>query len=224
MNHRFGGPAYTVGADTIRLDEKILMEPLSWRKPRMVFVCSMTDLFHEDATDEWITRIFSVMKEAGGHTFQVLTKRPERALAFCQKNYLSCFFGLESAARRGLDPLPLSNLWFGVSVENQEMADRRIPILLQIPAAVRWVSAEPLIAPINLQQSFNIPIGREYVHSRIDWLVVGGESGPSARPFDPQWGRDLLQECRDADIAFFMKQMSGKSPIPSDLAVREWPR
>lgn len=207
MNIRFGGPAYTVGADTIRLDEKVLTEPLRWRKPRMVFVCSMTDLFHESIPVQTLYRVFEMMKRSnrlrevqgvpGRHTFQVLTKRPDRALEFYRKLIIFQH-----------DP----NVWLGVFCENQEMADKRIPILLQIPAAVRWASFEPLLGPIVIPrcERDNDNDGNCDKHPlgcpKIDWAVVGGESGPGARPMHPDWARSLRDQCNAAGVPFFFKQ------------------
>lgn len=220
LNKRFSGIPYTVGSDTIRLDEKVLMEPLRWRKPRMVFTCSMTDLFHESVSDADRLEVHNMMVGCSQHTFQVLTKRPENALRF----YQWC---------HKIDPpmrdWRMRNIWLGISAENQEMADKRIPILLQIPAAVRWVSFEPLLGSIVISkcQRDNDNDGNCDRHPqgcpRIDWAVVGGESGPGARPFDPEWGRDLLRQCRAAGVPFFGKQWDKKRELPDDLMVREMP-
>lgn len=230
VNHRFGGPMYTVGADTIRLDEKVLTEPLQWRKPRMVFVCSMTDLFHEDVADDMIDQVFAVMRLAKDHTFQVLTKRPERAAKwfsdvseeFERRDYVASAalainqdtLSSKNEYRVQPEDWPLPNVWLGVSCENQEMADKRIPILLQIPAAVRWVSAEPLLGPIDLwktSRAIDIDFtadGRAkcMLKHNIDWLVAGGESGPAARPCHPDWPRSIRDQCAAAGVPFFWKQ------------------
>jgi protein gp37 len=181
--------------------ERILTKPLDWRRPRRVFVNSMSDLFHEDAPAAWIDRVFAIMAASSQHVFQALTKRPERMRDYCR-------------ARQGE---PLSNLWLGVSVERQQEADERIPDLLATPAAVRFVSAEPLLGPIDLTEM-----------ARLDWIIVGGESGPGARRFDPEWARNLLRQRRNAGVAFFVKQM-GAEPDGLDLRDRkggdmmEWP-
>lgn len=203
MNKRFFGLDYTVGADTMRLDEDRLGDPIRWKKPRRIFVCSMTDLFHERVCRGWIWCLAKVMAECPQHTFQILTKRPARALETW-------------SLREYLPPLP--NVWFGVSVEDQETADARIPILLEIPAAVRFVSYEPALGPVDLDGCDADPDS-----PYIDWVIAGGESGPAARPADPQWFRDVRDDCRRAGVPFFMKQMARREPIPDDLMVREYP-
>lgn len=230
INQRFGGPAYRVGADTPRIDARnakglILEQPLRWRKPRMIFVCSMTDLFLEAHPFEWIAAVFGVMAACPQHTFQVLTKRPERALEFFEWLEAQCrehddvddkgnrFPQLwphdvcdGELAQLGIDTSeiafprdwPLPNVWLGVSAENQEYADKRIPVLLQCPAAVHWVSAEPLLGPITTTAQARL--------DRLDWMVVGGESGTNARPMNPAWARTLRDQCYEADIPFHFKQ------------------
>lgn len=228
------------------LDEKMLLAPLRWKRPRMIFVCSMTDLFADFVTDEMIDRIFAVMALAPQHTFQVLTKRSAR-----MRHYLThitnrddliahaAVAAAEAAAGRlqyvaGMPELrreimvriraPLPHVWLGVSAEDQTRADERVPDLLATPAAVRWVSAEPLLGPINFT-SIDLPggwhevwplgqrhLGRDDIDddgkplSRIDWIVVGGESGRDARPMHPQWARDIRDQCHAADVPFFFKQ------------------
>lgn len=206
-----------------------LDQPLRRKKPTTYFVNSMSDLFHEDVPDEFIGKVFDRMAQARRHTFQVLTKRAERMLAL-----LPTFAARHTAADGSGWPLP--NVWLGVSVENQRFADERIPLLLQTPAAVRFISAEPLLGPIrHLGQS--VP--------GLDWCIVGGESGPGARPFDLAWARSIVQQCKAAGVACFVKQL-GSNPenagdgglvqvtirdrkggdiheFPRDLRVREFP-
>lgn len=219
MNVRYGGPKYVPGADRFRLDMKALEKPLHWRRPRMVFVCSMTDLFHEDVPDEWIDLIFGVMARASKHTFQVLTKRAER-----MRRYF---------AARGRKPLP--NVWLGVSTENQKAADERIPHLLEIPAAVRFLSVEPLIDRVYLQDWMSRNGGG------LSWVIAGAESGPKARPMDLSWARLIVESCRAFRVPVFVKQLGarptennipyrlkdrkGGDPAewPEDLRVREFP-
>lgn len=249
LNRRFGGPAYVVGADTLRLDKKVLEKPLHWKKPRRVFVCSMTDLFHEDLTDEQIRRVFDVMFKAKHHTFQVLTKRPRR-----MKEIVRVYGGYDPDGRPSLSTEYLDfaeNIWLGVSVEDQATADERIPELLKTPAAVRFLSCEPLLGPLDLRlrdsnrrgPPFN-DITWDPAHPRSDgewmaaiehvgvigkarnnqfWVIVGGESGPHGRPMHPEWARSIRDQCQAAGVAFFMKQMAKKAPIPEDLLVREYP-
>jgi protein gp37 len=197
--------------------------PLRWTKPRLIFVNSMSDLFHESVPDDFIDRVFAVMALAKQHTFQVLTKRPERMLAYLSDLGLRAeLIGIEAEAIGGIDrhtedlkqrwPLPLQNVWLGVSVEDQKAADERIPLLLQTPAAVRWISAEPLLGPIDLRRSTGYPwIGGKFADGRkfdglLDWVVVGGESGNNARPMHPNWARGLRDQCAAAEVPFLFKQ------------------
>lgn len=202
MNIRMGGPEYKPGADGFRLDEKILEQPLKWKRPRRIFVCSMTDLCHEMINDNFIARTFEVMLSARQHTFQVLTKRAGRMAIMIRK---MMFYG------------PPSHIWLGVSVEDQKTADERIQILLETPAAVRWISAEPLLAPIDLLDYlpiFPLKMPKENMPPSIDWVVVGGESGPRARPMHPDWARSIRDQCQMAGVPFFFKQWG--EWIPSD--------
>lgn len=194
-----------IAGSHVTIDEKALTLPLRWRKPRKVFVCSMTDLFGEWVTDEMLDRIFAVMALTPQHTYQVLTKRAER-----MREYLKREWGRFSQ-------MTLPNVWVGVSAENQEQADARINALLETPAALRWISAEPLLGPLNLVRDRNMlltevkpDIRRRMV--RLDWVVVGGESGPGARPMDIEWARWLVRQCKAADVPVFVKQL-GPAPI-----------
>ena len=180
---RFAGtPAYPDGfAVTLHPDR--LTQPLRWTRPRRIFVCSMADLFHADVPDDYIAQVFEVMALAPQHTFLVLTKRHAR-----MRSLLSSRF----------DGDPLPNVWVGVSAEDQHWWDIRVPALLETPAAVRFVSAEPLLGPIG-----------PALMAGLDWLIVGGESGPHARPMDPEWVRDLRDGAGDAGVPFFFKQWGG---------------
>lgn len=197
----------------IFLDEKMLLSPLRWKKPRRIFVNSMSDTFAEFVKDEWIDRMFAVMALCPEHTFQVLTKRPERML-----DYMSAI-----ANRGGTFPLP--NVWLGTSAEDQAAADERIPLLLQTPAAVRFVSLEPLLGPIKLADAI-MPwvfdelrrriINDKQPHPRdgkLDWVIVGGESGPNARPMHPEWARDIRDQCAAAGLPYFFKQWGAFSYV-----------
>jgi len=204
------GPVWT---GEVRFMEQWLIQPLRWAKPRMIFVCAHADLFHEAVPDEWIDRIFAVMAMAPQHTFQVLTKRPER-----MREYLHSPVVIDSIANAahdidggiGAPILPLPNVWLGVSVENQAAADERIPELLATPAAVRWISAEPLIGPVNLAASS--PNARSLAED-LDWVVAGCESGPGARPCDVEWLRYLRDQSKRAGVPFFLKQATvGRDP------------
>lgn len=245
--------------------ERILTQPLRWKEPRRIFVNSMGDLFHEDVPDEWIDRVFAVMALAPQHTFQVLTKRAKR-----MREYLTAggpmpldrpfdrmrwyvfhhFYGkgdgspesIKAAreAYEGVAAWPLPNVWLGVSAERQQEADERIPELLATPAAIRFVSAEPLLGPIDfervkLPQIVN-PLDalrgmtwQQMNHGRyagqriysglvfggdrgLDWIIVGGESGPDARPMHPAWVRSIRDQCAAASVSFFFKQWGEWAP------------
>ncbi|WP_339037388.1 phage Gp37/Gp68 family protein [Bradyrhizobium symbiodeficiens] len=197
---RLNGKAVWTGKLALAPDD-LVVAPLRRRRPTTYFVNSMGDLFHEDCPEQWIDRVFGVMAEAKQHTFQVLTKRAKR-----MRDYLT--------ARRAL---PLPNVWLGVSAERQKEADERIPLLAAAPAAVRFVSAEPLLGPINLRQACDAATKSAAtrrssdVKGAIDWLIVGGESGPRARSMDPEWVDSLRLQCEVADVAFFFKQWGGKN-------------
>ena len=179
------GHPYEQGFD-LRVHEKRLEVPLKWRKPRTVFVNSMSDLFHTGIAVGYIDRVFDVMEEANRHTFQVLTKRSGR-----MKKYLS---------RRYRDRLPPAHIWIGVSVEDGARRSR-IRHLQETPAAVRFLSLEPLLEPL----------GRLDL-TAIHWVIVGGESGPGARPIQEEWVRDIRDQCTLSDVAFFFKQWGGRTP------------
>ena len=229
----------------VRLVESALDLPLRWKKPRRIFVNSMSDLFHEKVPDQWIFDILKIIVAAPQHVYQVLTKRPERMLATIPEMYKSFRYHFDSPGPE----TPLRNLWLGVSVEDQATADARIPLLLQTPAAVRFVSLEPLLGPMDLRQyvrptkGFIVPY-----YANLNWVIVGGESGPGARPFDLAWARSAIAQCRAAGVACFVKQLGahpeqgietvplrmmslglrdrkGADPAewPEDLRVREYP-
>lgn len=199
-----------------RAPDKILTEPLRRTKPTTYFVNSMGDLFHESIPDAWIDEVFAVMALAQTHTFQVLTKRSARMREYFERiegagvrmnASLRKRFGLKYRLSEWQWPLP--NVWIGVSAERQSEANLRIPDLLQTPAAVRFVSAEPLLGPINLQEACIYFIERgepEPLTRKIDWLICGGESGPGSRPMHPDWARGLRDECVASEVAFFFKQ------------------
>jgi protein gp37 len=201
----------------VRFNGEWLDQPLRWKRPRRIFVCAHGDLFHESVPDEWIDRVLGIMALAKQHTFQVLTKRVAR-----MHDYL-----IDVQVRNGIGgadypedtPIPkffhfpLPNVWFGVSAENQETADERIPHLLQCPAAVRFVSAEPLLGQIDLRQACAGHRWRDSdgveccgVTRNLDWVIAGGESGVGARPMHPAWARSLRDQCRNANVPFFFKQ------------------
>lgn len=194
------GPGFGV---TLHHDQVEL--PQRWKKSRMIFVNSMSDLFHPDVPDSFIRDVFDSMKAADQHTFQILTKRPRR-----MRHLLSQWNDL---ARQ-----PLPHVWLGVSVENQEWAEKRIPLLLETPAAVRFLSCEPLLGPVDL--SSYVEIGTPAIH----WVIVGGESGPKARPMQLGWARQLRDTCRRASVPFFFKQWGGRTPKAGgrELEGRTW--
>jgi protein gp37 len=278
MAHRFSGPGMPYEGlarmtstgprwtGEVRLVPERLADPLRWRKARRVFVNSMSDLFHEKLSDEEIAAVFGVMAAASKHTFQVLTKRPERMLDwFAWAGSQSSEAGPRyhgaalTCARRAFDVLewdprlnreddfrtwPLPNVWLGVSVENQDTADERIPLLLQAPAAVRFVSYEPALGPVD----FDIPrcgrrnheddwtvaddgtpwcnacdSERSFGHwlgvDRLNWIVMGCESGPGARPAEVEWFRSARDQCKAEGVAFFLKQaipIDGQYMIPTE--------
>lgn len=163
-----------------------LEQPLGWRAPRMIFVNSMSDLFHKDIPDAYIARVFDVMERAHWHTFQVLTKRSSLMRDFLRRRY---------GVRRGP-----RHIWCGVSLEDSARKSR-IRHLQSAPAGIRFLSIEPLIGqigPLNLDG--------------IDWVIVGGESGPRARVINPEWVREIRDQCLEADVAFFFKQWGGFRP------------
>ncbi len=249
------GPVWT--GKVALAPEHILMEPLRRKKPTMYFVNSMGDLFHEDIPDEWIDRVFAVMALCPQHTFQVLTKRSARMLEWVTRASratllmnrridgdnvvdtddflarhinLAGSWGHPECAR--IWPLP--NVWLGVSAERQQEADERIPDLLATPAAVRFVSAEPLLGPVDftrlnwiggrrldaLQSYTSVPLADpgHWQHERndlpsLDWIIAGGESGPGARPMHPDWVRAIRDQCAAAGVPFFFKQWGGWAPL-----------
>ena len=202
-----------------------LDQPIRWTKPRMIFVNSMSDLFHDDIPDWFIDRVFAVMAACPKHTFQVLTKRAERMHDYC--NTPNLYERIHQAVwahywwREIPSAMPFSNVWLGVSVENQETANDRIPWLVDTPAAVKWLSCEPLLGPVNL-----------FHRNMLNWVVVGGESGKNARPMWSQWAMSLRSQCAEWDVPFFMKQGSQNNWIdykniesfPGALRVREYPK
>lgn len=203
----------------VRFIPKLLDQPLRWKRPRKIFVNSMSDLFHEKVDVRWIDQIVAAMMVTPNHTYQVLTKRPER-----MRNYL-CNVGARQIEphmqrlRAGIARLdwPWRNIWWGVSVEDQKTADERIPLLLQTPAAVRWVSYEPALGPVDFSNWLLSPHGDQYGAHSIDWIVAGGESGPGARPAHPDWFRAVRDQCGARDVPFFFKQWGEWLPID------QWP-
>jgi protein gp37 len=214
------GPRWT---GEVRLNPATWTAPLHWRRPRRIFVNSMSDLFHEGISDAHLDELWGLMAKCYWHTFQVLTKRPERMLAYLTGHAAHGRHIWEAERHLELPnwaywakelpaTWPLPNVWVGVSVEDQATADQRIPLLLQTPAAVRWVSYEPALGLVDFY--------RWRLH--LDWLVVGGESGPGARPFDLAWARSAIAQCRVTGVPVFVKQL-GARPLDSPEFWQTWP-
>lgn len=241
---RYGYPEAPHHFD-VTLHPDRLDQPLRWRKPRRVFVCSMGDLFHDDVPWSFRDRVFETMMNSSQHTYQVLTKRPEAAC-----DYLTEIDGpnIDLRVTRWWP-----NVWLGVTAENQETADERIPVLLQTPAAVRFVSVEPMLGPVDLEMYFpeydHRPTYSFYpdsfrgngksilVKPGIDWAIIGCESGPNRRPIPYKWALDLVHQCQFHDVPVFVKQLpllpehaAAGAPVsknpdewPEELRVREYP-
>lgn len=214
----------------VRCHEDRLDQPLRWSRPRKIFVNSMSDLFHPDVPFEFIKAVFDVISAANWHTFQILTKRPERMLQFAQ--WLA-----------GQDDISIAcwprNAWLGVSVEDQSTTDKRIPLLLQTPAAVRFVSAEPLLGPVVMEPlwlrpspstaflsgkvTWEMPAYTRIGCVGLDWVIVGGESGPKARPLHPDWVRSIRDQCAQAGVPFLFKQWGEWWPISRTDGIHDLP-
>ena len=212
----------------VHLHEDRLSLPLKWRKPQRVFVDSMSDLFHPTVPDEYVDKVFAVMALASRHTFIVLTKRPERMRAYTHQASGRIADTIIRLRRERGDtdmavvPLPhvqpgtawwpLPNVWLGTSVEDQAAADKRIPHLLETPAAVRFLSCEPLLGPVDLWGA-KYPAANGGLQGAVttwpggvDWVITGGESGHGARPADPDWFRQIRDQCKATGVAYFHKQ------------------
>ncbi len=220
------GHAFEQGFD-LRLVPEALELPLRWKKPRRVFVNSMSDLFHEDVPDDFIDQVFGVMAacecttyDGGpGHTFQVLTKRPQRMREYLSSDRRRAWARAAVNYGGGEDPDPLfdqvnsgplalPHVWLGVSVEDQATANERMPLLAATPAAVRFVSCEPLLGPVNLRVI--APTDQNTGMPQLHWVIAGGESGPGARPCDVAWVRSLVEQCRAAGVPAFVKQLGAR--------------
>jgi protein gp37 len=191
----------------VQLRPDKLEQPLRWKKPRKIFVNSMSDLFHDQIPDEYIVEVFAVMAAARQHTFQVLTKRHARMRSLVSSEKFWADVDHWACGQHGVIdmPWPLPNVWLGVSAENQQWAGIRIPALLETRSAVRFVSAEPLLGPIDFTYWLNGGFG-QVSPADIDWVIVGGESGRGARPMHPDWPRDIRDACHASGTAFLFKQ------------------
>lgn len=271
MQPRFRNPIRYAAQDRAKveivLDDKMLTDPLRWRRPRMIFVCSMTDLFADFVTDAMIDKVFAVMALCPQHTFQVLTKRPERMRAWASDPrtpfriaraavdlwtdgavdapLMGATWPVRSIGDDAFDPddivlecWPLPNVWAGTSAEDQDTAAARIPELLATPAAVRWISAEPLLGAVDVyggdpdprlggvEAGPGLSLGQWWRHDDppgspprpgLDWVVCGGESGSKARPMHPDWARSLREQCKAAGVPFFFKQWGEWLPVGQTL-------
>ena len=236
---RMAGRKFVKGKIPIQLHADRLTKPLHWRTPRMVFVNSMSDLFHEDVPDEFIRRVFAVMSLAGQHTFQVLTKRADRleawfadpanSLSACQAEFCvkhgdhshriydsRAINGTHGQAVGDGNYWPLPNVWLGVSVEDRSRY-KRVHHLLRTPAAVRFLSIEPLLEDLG-----DLRMEDCWLPERIGWIIVGGESGPGARPMHPDWARSIRDQCQAAGVPFFFKQWGDWVGSDSEVA-KNWP-
>lgn len=163
----------------VTLHPQRLKEPLGWKKSQKIFICSMADLFHEGVPFFFVDEVMSVIRFCPQHTFQILTKRPERMCEYFSGKFLP------------------SNLWLGVTAENQQRADERIPLLFDIPAAVRFVSVEPMLGPVDLK------------NYELNWVICGGETGAGSRTMEPEWVLSLQKQCKTYHIPFFFKSWGG---------------
>lgn len=248
---------YAQQFEVVQLMPDRLSDPFHWKKPARVFVNSVSDLFHEDVPDDFIDKAFAVMSLCPQHTFMVLTKRPDR-----MRRWFRDIGGTQrsdwvwSAANRLMNTnrgkypyFPLPNVWLGVSVEDQKTADERIPLLLRTPAAVRFVSCEPLLGAVDLEigvcqqcggcgetaghyfqedgiDTCTVCGGSGRAEEQIDWVICGGESGSKARPMHPDWARSLRDQCNEAGVPFFFKQWGEWHPHAQHdggaCELREW--
>ncbi len=211
---------------TVRFRPEELEKLERWRKPRCIFWCSMSDMFHPRVGVEWFHRILLTMIAHPEHRHIVLTKRPIRMF-----DAVNFFIGSHFHGKAAEWLEATRHIEWGVTAETQELLAERVPWLIRVPAALRFVSLEPLLGPVDLSGwlgftgTRRMGDGLEYqwVEERPDWVIVGGETGPGARPMDPDWARKVRDDCREAGVPFLLKQMSGRGPIPDDLMIREFP-
>lgn len=217
----------------INLDDKALMAPLKWKNPQRVFVNSMSDLFHENVSFDFIDKVFVVMWVTPWNTYQILTKRPARMEEYFatnpQERWGKVLHNLLQMGFTGTIDFPLPNVWLGTTVEDQKTADERIPHLLKCPAVVRFLSCEPLLGPIRLDRLQREEVGFTWIDDsltgfkahgaggwygeKIHWVIAGGESGSKARPSHPDWFRSLRDQCQAANVPFFFKQWGEWLPM-----------
>lgn len=244
-----GDPATSGPGFGITEHPDALTIPLRWRKPRRIFVDSMSDLFHAGVSDEFIARVWAVMAACPQHTFQILTKRHGRMRSLLNsprwpglvfdavralpdivggaplRHYDAARVWAESPELAGELPAPLPGVWLGVSVEDQKAADLRIPALLDTPATVRFLSCEPMIGSVDLGR-WTVPdgTGTRPCIPDLSWAICGGESGKGARPMDPEWARQLRDQCVTARVPYFFKQWGGITPKAGgrELDGRTW--
>lgn len=194
-------------------DKKVMNKLINMRSPKKIFLCSMTDLFGEWVPDEWIDQIFAYMAIASQHTFQILTKRPEKMQKYFNDDFRSNRIN-EAAYKidksRRIPNIPLPNVWFGTSVENQKAADDRIPSLLMTPAKIRFLSCEPLLESIEIY-NYLLADNDELGHPGIDCVIVGGESGFKSRPCNIEWIRSIVHQCQRSETAVFVKQLGSQA-------------
>lgn len=199
----------------VRCHPEVLDKPLRWIKPRRIFVCSMSDLFHHDVHPMFRRLVCGTMEKCPQHIFQVLTKRPEQMHSDFTNNTL-----FTDA------PFPLPNLWLGVTAENQKYADKRIPLLLNTPAAVRFISAEPLLGPLDIRAYLPTLIPgtktklfsyRNNIIKTLDWVIIGCESGPNRRPCKIEWIESLVDQCQEAEVDVWVKQVEIDGVVTSDV-------
>lgn len=234
--HRFKGPGMPYEGliapggqwnGQIKLIHSKLREPFSWRKPRRVFVNSMSDLFHENVPFSFVNDMFLVMAQCPEHTFQILTKRPQRMRNYFEgdtlENHLNTCLQIIDEPNTKPIVWPLPNVWLGVSVEDQLTAQERIPELLNCPGAIHWVSVEPLLGPLDITEyldSLRWQISEEPMDCVLDWVVVGGESGRHARPMEAFWVQSLRDQCQANHTPFFFKQWGEFEPNSKGKMIR----
>lgn len=218
----------------------LLDQPLRWRRPRRIFVNSLSDLFHPDVDEGFIGSVWNTMALSPQHTFQILTKRPQRMAKLLTAWAAGGWMWRRSDMMWcGPTKGPLPNVWLGVSVENQRYADLRIPHLIATPAAVRFLSVEPLLGSVELRphlrrisDASRAASEYEWSSDRVDWVIVGGESGPGARVMDLDWAVRVVDECAHWNVPAFVKQLGSHygrahqdiTTFPESLRVREYPR